>query len=136
RALTALWPTPVTRGLLRVLRSVHLDRILLGAALGVSVAALALLLPMSWWMPMSLALVGAGGSYFVWSNRQRITDLDASQAMRRGAQRIAQLLDVRFIVMGHTHRPIAERIDEGSTYVNLGNWGADDPEPDLGWEPP
>lgn len=136
RALAALWPAPVTRGLLRVLRSVHMDRILIGGAMGISIAALVMMLPVSWWIPIASALVGGGVAYIAWSNRQRLADIDPSQAMRRGARRISQLLDARFIVMGHTHDPIAERISEQSTYVNLGNWGADDLEPHPDSEPP
>ncbi len=126
RALAELWPAPLTSGLLRVLRSVHLDRLLFGGAVGISVAALVVMLPASWWIPIAGGLVGSGVAYVVWSNRRRIADIDPSQAMLRGARRIATLLDARFIVMGHTHHPVAERIDDRSTYVNLGHWGVDD----------
>jgi UDP-2,3-diacylglucosamine pyrophosphatase LpxH len=126
RAVAALWPAPVTRGMMRVLRSVHLDRIVIGGAIGMISAALVLMLPVEWWIPCACALVGAGVAYLVWSNRQRLLDLDPKQAMRKGAGRIAQLFDARFIVMGHTHDPLAERIDDRATYVNLGNWGIDD----------
>ena len=126
RALSAMWPAPVTRGLLRVLRSVHLDRILIGGAIGISIAALVMMLPTSWWIPCASLLIGAGIAYLVWSHRQRLIDLDPKRAMRHGAVRIAKLFDAQFIVMGHTHDPLAERIDDRATYVNLGNWGVDD----------
>jgi predicted phosphodiesterase len=46
--------------------------------------------------------------------------------MRLGAERIARLFDVRWVVMGHTHDPVIEQMDTGATYVNLGSWGQDD----------
>lgn len=125
-ALSALWPAPVTRGILGVLRSVHLDRIFIGGAMGLSVAVLVMTLPTAWWIPLASALVALAVVYVLWSNRARLADLDPSIAMRRAAGRIAQLMDARYVVMGHTHDPVAERIDDRSTYVNLGNWGVDD----------
>jgi hypothetical protein len=46
--------------------------------------------------------------------------------MRHGAERIAKLFDVRWVVMGHTHDPVMEQMPTGATYVNLGSWGQDD----------
>jgi UDP-2,3-diacylglucosamine pyrophosphatase LpxH len=62
----------------------------------------------------------------VWSARQRVRDVDAASALRRAAGRIAELFPARFVVMGHTHKPVFERLTDAATYVNLGNWAVDD----------
>ena len=57
------------------------------------------------------------------TKRLRVTD--AVVNLREGAQRISEFLPARFIVMGHTHAPAVEPMNNGSTYVNLGHWGVD-----------
>jgi len=126
-ALAALWPTPVTRGVVSVLRSVFLDRIVLfGLALMLGTVAPAVGAP--WWVSVSLIallIVGLTG-YSVGSAPHRAADVEPSSAMRRAALRIKALLPARFVVMGHTHEPMLERLDADSTYINLGNWSLDE----------
>lgn len=127
RALSALWPTPVTRGVVSVLRSVFADRIVLfGLALALGIIAPAVGAP--WWLSLCLAallVVGVTG-YSVGSAPHRAADVNPDSAMLRAAARIKALLPARFVVMGHTHQPRLERIDADSTYVNLGNWSLDE----------
>jgi len=52
--------------------------------------------------------------------------VSAEAAQLDGARRIAKLLPTRWIVMGHTHTPRVQPLDERTTYVNLGHWGVDD----------
>ena len=35
---------------------------------------------------------------------------------------MAQLFDVRYVVMGHSHRVVDEAIGGGARYLNLGSW--------------
>ncbi|NOY92784.1 MAG: hypothetical protein GXP55_16465 [Deltaproteobacteria bacterium] len=134
-ALAELWPTPVTRGVVSVLRSVFADRIVVFAlALVLSVIAPAVGAP--WWLSVSLsaALVLGATGYSVGSAPHRAADVDPNSAMRRAALRIKSLLPARFVVMGHTHEPLLERLDAESTYINLGNWSLDEidaPEQDA-----
>jgi len=126
-ALSDLWPTPVTRGALSVMRSVFFDRIVVFAlALLLGIVAPAAGAP--WWLSLSLAaaLVLGVTAYSVGSAPRRAADVNPSSAMLRAAARIKKLLPARFVVMGHTHQPMLERIDAESTYVNLGNWSLDE----------
>ena len=51
--------------------------------------------------------------------RRRRTD--AHPMLQQAALRIVQLLDVRYVVMGHSHRPVDEQVGRGR-YLNLGSW--------------
>jgi len=126
RAISALWPAPVTRGLLAVFRSMFLDRIFVAIGVPLLLAALLLVVPTGMWLAIAASMLAIGGVFFLWSARRRLMDLDPTEAMRRGARRIAQLLPSRLVVMGHTHRPEVVRVSDESTYVNLGTWAVDD----------
>jgi hypothetical protein len=128
RSLAALWPTPVTRGGFSVIRSMFLDRVaLIPLVLGLTGVAL-LVLPWSWAAGTIAALLLSVLVFVVITGRQRLVDLDPTPAMRAAARRIAEILPTRYVVMGHTHDPAMVDMKEGSTYVNLGNWGSDSPD--------
>jgi len=126
RALSALWPTPVTRGLLAVLRSMFLDRLLLGVLSTLFVVLMLALSPIAIALPLVLIALLGTGLFFAWSGRMRPHDLQPAARMQRAASRIAELLPSRFVVMGHTHEPILAPMGDRTTYVNLGNWGSDE----------
>lgn len=123
RLLSALWATPVTGTFRAILRSVFLD--MLAAAAGCTLL-LAVLLLSEVLSPLYVAplavLLGAG--IYAWMKSSRV--IDQSGALRRGAARVAELLPVRFVIMGHTHDPVMEPISNGATYINLGGWAVDD----------
>jgi hypothetical protein len=79
-----------------------------------------------------LTALGAIG-IAVWIKRSRV--FDPGGALREGARSVAGLLPACFIVMGHTHVPVMEPLEEGVTYVNLGHWSSntldDDETPDA-----
>jgi UDP-2,3-diacylglucosamine pyrophosphatase LpxH len=47
---------------------------------------------------------------------------DAHPMLREAARRVAQVFDVKYIVMGHSHRAVEETIGNGTRYFNLGSW--------------
>ena len=47
---------------------------------------------------------------------------DAHPMLLQAARRVAQVFDVRYIVMGHSHRPIEQAVGNGARYFNLGAW--------------
>lgn len=47
---------------------------------------------------------------------------DAHPMLQKAAHRIAAVFDVKFIVMGHSHRPVDEPAGNGARYFNLGSW--------------
>lgn len=131
-ALTALWPGPVTRGVLPVLRSMFMDRMLLALALCVAVLLSLLAFPQVVWLPLAGLFAAATAGFWLWSERTRRRDLDASVHMHLAAAHIAKLLPSRYVVMGHTHAPLTRAAGESVTYVNLGHWGSDDEAWDAG----
>lgn len=130
-ALAAAWARPVTGRLSAIVRIVFLD--LLAAIAGSTLLILALLVsnavPVAYIAPIAVAL---GGGIYAWMKTARVM-IDQCNDLRRGAAHVAALLPTRFVVMGHTHKPLMEAISEGVTYVNLGGWAVDDldAEPDA-----
>jgi hypothetical protein len=52
----------------------------------------------------------------------RMRTTDAHPMLQQAARRIAQIFDVKVIVMGHSHRVVDEPIGGGARYLNLGSW--------------
>jgi hypothetical protein len=122
RQMTQLWATPVTSGLLSILRTVFLDGLALGLCSAVVIGVLGFCGVLPWvWSPLLFALLSA--AMFVYIKSARV--LEPHSALRRGASKLVELMPARYFVMGHTHRPVMEALTATSTYVNLGNWTVD-----------
>jgi hypothetical protein len=52
----------------------------------------------------------------------RTRTTDAHPMLQQAARRVAQIFDVKIIVMGHSHRVVDEPIGGGARYLNLGSW--------------
>src|SRR5262249_18412435 len=68
--------------------------------------------------------VGAVGVLFSATNAllSRRRQTDAHPILRQAARRVAQIFDVKYIVMGHSHRAVNEAVGARTRYVNLGAW--------------
>jgi UDP-2,3-diacylglucosamine pyrophosphatase LpxH len=47
---------------------------------------------------------------------------DTHPMLLQAARRVAQVFDVKYVVMGHSHRPVDEMVGNGARYFNLGSW--------------
>ena len=122
RQMTQLWATPVTAGLLSIFRTVMLDGLAIGLVCLLVIALLGVLGVVPWiWLPELFALLGVG--MFIYVKRSRV--LEPHAALLQGASKLVGLLPARYVVMGHTHRPVMESLPSAATYVNLGNWTVD-----------
>jgi hypothetical protein len=123
RALSALWARPVTGGFFSVLRSVFLDMLVAIGGASMLIVALAVFHLVA---PVYLPLIATAmaTAIYVWMKQAR--DFDPRDALRAGAERVAELVPARFVVMGHTHDPRVEALPAGATYINLGGWAVDD----------
>ena len=122
RAMTQLWAIPVTGRLASIFRTVFLDGLALGAVSLATIALLAVCGVLPWlWLPFLVAGIGVG--IFLYAKFSTV--LEPHGALRRGASKLVELMPARYVVMGHTHRPVMEQLSPTATYVNLGNWTAD-----------
>ena len=120
KKLLAIVSRPAEQSLFDSMQLFYLDRMLLAlvclfgswAAIAAAHGAVA-----------KIATAVVGGIIFAGLNavlgRQRRTD--AHPMLQQAALRIVQLLDVRYVVMGHSHRPVDEQVGRGR-YLNLGSW--------------
>jgi UDP-2,3-diacylglucosamine pyrophosphatase LpxH len=127
REVASMWPRPVASRLLGVARNAFLDRLGMAA---LAVGAVSLLVmsgaAFAYWAPAAAVIMMGYLAYSFWSRRRRHSEVNPTPTMIRAARRIAELLPTRFVVMGHTHEPVMQRVRSDVTYVNLGNWGVDD----------
>jgi hypothetical protein len=47
---------------------------------------------------------------------------DAHPLLLTAARRVAQIFDVKYVIMGHSHRLVDEDVGNGTRYFNLGSW--------------
>lgn len=124
RALLSLQVPPVTSSIRGILASVLLDRLALAVLAALSLAVLAVFSAFR-----GHFVWGAAGVLVAWSllNRylasQRV--IDPAEAMVDRAAKLARLFPAAFVVMGHTHVPVAVPAGQ-ATYVNVGSWAEDD----------
>src|SRR5207248_5970503 len=52
----------------------------------------------------------------------RMRRTDSHPMLQQAARRVAQLFDVKYVVMGHSHRVVDEPIGSRARYLNLGSW--------------
>ena len=125
-ALQALYVKPAVESVNFVARSLYLDRVVslllaggfaFGAMLLVQQAGLA-----SGGLCAIPAVLLAGYTCI-----GRGSNTGPQVAMQRGAEEIAKLFTARWVLMGHTHRPVVTKVGPAASYVNLGCWGQDDP---------
>jgi len=120
-AVQALHATPVMRRVSAAVRFLGVD--LVAAATLLAAAAVGLVV----WAPQHLgwlALIGAvavvGTVLYVGS--LRVGRIKEMGALHRIAGRLAALFDVRYVVLGHSHRADALALGDGRTYFNIGTW--------------
>jgi UDP-2,3-diacylglucosamine pyrophosphatase LpxH len=126
--LAALAMPPVSVDLLRIVRALMVDRLVL---MLLAPLLIGLLLVLPWpWMP----LAGLAAVPVAWFARHAVIarePVDPSQAMRKIARRIRAIARVPIVVMGHSHAAWAEGEGDGEgagAYFNTGTWVAHDPE--------
>lgn len=125
-ALRALYVKPAAKSLSYVLRSLYLDRVFSILLALVTIASATLFATYGGVLASLLCSIPAGllATYACVGSG---TNTVPSARMQEGAAHIASLFRARWVVMGHTHAPLLEPLANGSTYVNLGSWGQDDP---------
>ena len=128
RALAALQVPPVTLSVPKIMASVLLDRIAVGAIATAALAGMVIAgLHHVWPWP---AVLGIGVAWLVahrFLTAQRKVwfgeKLDNDAILVERAGHLARLFPAAFVVMGHTHTPAMVPVAQGrATYVNVGSW--------------
>lgn len=131
RALTAMQAMPITRSIRGILASVLLDRLAVALAASMLLVAFAILGAFhGHFLYGSLGVLGAW--FLAHKHLSSLRHVDPAEEMAIRATNLARLLPAAFVVMGHTHTPARVPVNDGaSTYINLGSWAEDEPEPET-----
>lgn len=124
--LDALRQRPAGFKVLAGLQMLYMDRIFL-LALTVVLIAVFLIAPFDGLTKLSLvggSVVGSGSLFALFA---RLREVESPPKLRRVAHKIQRLMNVRYVVFGHTHVPTVEPIagDQKGYYINTGSWTGD-----------
>ncbi len=120
RSLLSLQSLPVTSTVGGIMRGLLLDRLAVGLGALLTLAALAI----SGGFHGARGVVAVGvvlawTVLHVYFTRKR--GLDPAEHMVERATHLAKLFPAAFVVMGHTHEPVAVTAGD-ATYINVGSW--------------
>ncbi|HUJ26872.1 MAG TPA: metallophosphoesterase [Myxococcales bacterium] len=119
--LRSIASRPAEQSLFDSMQLFYLDRMLL--ALLCLVCAWSTSAALEGFWAKGAALTGVGIAFAAVNallGRSRRTD--AHPMLQEAARRVAQVLDVKYIVMGHSHRALEQGVGNGTRYFNLGAW--------------
>lgn len=112
---------PAGHSLWRSIQVFFVDRILVLLAAVAALVTLAVVsLPLYARLPAMLGTCAAAALALWWLARLRDVTCDTQLAV--AARELARRLKVKFVVMGHTHAPVARPTEGGSWYLNTGTW--------------
>jgi UDP-2,3-diacylglucosamine pyrophosphatase LpxH len=112
---------PAEQSLFDSMQLFYLDRMLLAVVCLLTAWSTSLAVHGFWAKGLGITAVGivfAALNALLGAQRQT----DAHPMLQRAATRVAQVFDVKFIVMGHSHRAVEEPVGNGAWYFNLGSW--------------
>lgn len=115
---------PAGKSVLLGLRMLYMDHIFVGL-LNVLVLGALLVSPGD-----GILRASVGGGFGLLSGvllivLSRLREVESHPKLLRMARKVGQLMKVPFVVFGHTHVPVVERIgEEESWYINTGSWTA------------
>jgi UDP-2,3-diacylglucosamine pyrophosphatase LpxH len=122
RALGALQPPPITTRFYRIAREFWIDRLLIAVLMLVGSVVLALS-PVPLWVKLMVPLSSFPLLYFVYEWLAKgDTIFTIEHEVPRYARRVADLVGVKVVTFGHTHRPRIIPLDPGTSFVDTGTW--------------
>jgi UDP-2,3-diacylglucosamine pyrophosphatase LpxH len=112
---------PAEQSLFDSMQLFYLDRMFLAVASLCSAWTLAHAVDGVWAKAGALTCVGIifAALNAVLGKRRRT---DAHPMLQAAARRVASIFDLKYIVMGHSHRAVEEAVGNGTRYFNLGSW--------------
>ena len=119
--LLAIASRPAEESLFDSMQLFYLDRMALAIFSLLAAASTSYAVHGFW--PKAGALTGVGILFAALNallGKHRRTD--AHPMLQAASRRVAQVFDVKYIVMGHSHRAVDEAAGNGARYFNLGSW--------------
>jgi UDP-2,3-diacylglucosamine pyrophosphatase LpxH len=120
RKLDDLRRPPVVNHLRRLLSVLMMDKLLVYMPLLLLGLIGIIVFGLPWGAATAIGLYGLGQALTRWTGRGR--SIDPAANLEIVSERIMRRVDVRFVVFGHTHEPVAKQLDEGHSYFNTGTW--------------
>lgn len=122
--LAALQRPPITSRFYRIIREFWIDRLAIATLMIGGTLTLALV-PIPLWIQLMVPLVVFPLVFFIYERAVQGEDVfTIERQMPRYAARIAHLLPVRLVAMGHTHRPMIVPLARGVVFANTGTWAS------------
>ena len=112
---------PAEQSLFDSMQLFYLDRMLLAALCLICAFTTSLAAEGVWAKALALTFVGIlfAAMNALLAGKRRT---NAHPMLQAAARRVAQVFDVRYVVMGHSHRAVDEAAGNGARYFNLGSW--------------
>ncbi len=113
---------PVEDRFFRVMREFWMDRLIFFILFIITTVTLALV-PIPLWIKLMVPLTALPLLFFLYE--RVIHDIDifvVDHEIPKKAKKIAEKLDVKFVIFGHTHKPRIISLDNGLTFVDTGSW--------------
>ncbi|MBI4510636.1 MAG: hypothetical protein HY698_13465 [Deltaproteobacteria bacterium] len=122
-ALDSLRRRPIVLNFAKLLMAIMLDRLLVAVTAVVLVLVLVLALPWSWAIGSVSAVLG-----FAWATNWALSmargNVDPVGSMATVPREIRRLTRAPYVVFGHSHDPLALKLEDGGWYFNTGTWVA------------
>jgi predicted GNAT family N-acyltransferase len=121
-ALARLQQPPITQRFFRIVREFWIDRVLIAAVMTAGTVTLALV-PIPLWIKLMVPLSSFPLLYLVYEYMVREEGVHAiGKGIPAVARAIGDLLPVRVVTFGHSHRPRLQPLRGGLTFVDTGTW--------------
>ena len=122
RGLWDLQDPPITGRLFRMIREFWIDRLLIAIVMTGGTIALALV-PIPLWIKLMVPLSAFPLFYFVYEWAvQGESIFSIEKKFPKVARRVSELVQVRIVVFGHTHKPRLIPLSKDVTFADTGTW--------------
>ena len=120
-AVDALHAAPVTRSWIATARFLSLDIMIAAVALLVAASVIVIAYPTRLGLLVLVAATAVFG-VIAYAGALRLRHVTEAAQLRHTAERLAQLFEVPYVALGHSHAAGLWRLPSGATYVNVGTW--------------
>ena len=113
---------PIEDRFFRVLREFWMDRLIFFFIFVATTVTLALV-PIPLWIKLMVPLTALPLAYFLYEKAMHGVDIFVVEnEIPKKAKKVGEMLDVKFVIFGHTHKPRLLTLDNGLTFVDSGSW--------------